>query len=106
MARRLLTDVNGTKTYFHGAVDGKGAIETEFNYSPHLERAKALHNAGHFRTGMGDRHAASIPITVLQAWALKRGKTFMDVMQDQGLMGQFLADPDNDYWLIDKKAAK
>lgn len=102
MARRILTQIGSTTTYFHDDVDGKGAIETVADVTPTLEKAKALHNAGRVRTGMGDRHVASIPIPVIEAWARKQNMKFMDVMQDQRLFSRFLADPDNGHFVIDK----
>ena len=102
MARHILSKVGNTTTYFHDSVDGKGAIETVADVTPSLERAKALHNAGRVRTGMGNRHVASIPVPVIEAWARKRGLMFRDVMQNQDLFSRFLSDPDNGYFIIDK----
>lgn len=101
MAKRLLSINGATATYLHDEQDGRQAIETVADVSRELERAKALHNAGRTRTGMGDRHVASIPITVIDAWARRIGKCFQDVIQDQRLMGRFLADPDHRYFVID-----
>ena len=101
MSRRLLRFNGYSATYLHSEQDGKCAIETVEDVSRVVERAKALHNQGLNRTGMGDRHVASIPVTVLDAWARRIGKRFQDVMQDQGLMSRFLADPDHRYFVID-----
>ena len=106
MARILLSEVGNTKTYFHTEVEGKGAIEKVSDVTPTLEKAKALHNAGRVRTGMGDRHVASIPVPVIDAWARKHGKVFADVMQDQSLFSQFLGDPDNGHFIIDKASVR
>ncbi|MBY4947002.1 hypothetical protein K6V92_10265 [Cupriavidus respiraculi] len=105
MTKRLLTS-GISNTFLHEEQDGKFAIETVADVEPVIERAKALHNMGLNRTGMGDRHVASIPIIVLDAWARKRGLTFQNVMQDQAVMSQFLADPDHAYFIIDKASAK
>jgi hypothetical protein len=102
MSKRLLTFDGITATYLHEQQDGRCAIETVEDVSRIVERAKARHNLGLTRTGMGDRHVASIPIAVLDAWARRQGKTFQDVMQDQQLMTRFLQDPDNGYFIIDK----
>lgn len=102
MGKRLLSFNGATATYLHDEQDGRQAIETVENVSHVVERAKALHNAGRTRTGMGDRHVASIPITVLDAWARQIGKKYQDVMQDQALMTRFLRDPANGYFIIDK----
>lgn len=102
MSKRLLTFNGATATYLHEEQDGKCVIETVENVSHIVERAKALHNQGLTRTGMGDRHVASIPITVLDAWARRIGKKYQDVMQDHALMTRFLRDPANGYFIIDK----
>jgi hypothetical protein len=102
MAKRLLSFNGATATYLHDEQDGKQAIETVENVSHIVERAKALHNQGLTRTRMGDRHVASIPITVLDAWARARGKNYEHVMKDPQLMDRFLRDPDNSYFVIDK----
>lgn len=101
MAKRILSINGATTTFLHDEQDGRQAIETVADVSRELERAKALHNAGRTRTGMGDRHVASIPITVLDAWARRIGKCFQDVMQDPRLMDRFLRDPDHRYFVID-----
>lgn len=102
MSKRLLTFNGYSATFMHTEQDGKCAIETVEDVSRIVERAKALHNQGFTRTGMGDRHVASIPVTVLDAWARRIGKRFQDVMQAQQLMSRFLADPDHSYFVIDK----
>lgn len=101
MSKQLLTFDGTAATYLHREQDGKCAIETVEDVSRVVERAKERHNLGLTRTGMGDRHVASIPVTVLDAWARRIGKRFQDVMQDQALMGRFLADPDHRYFVID-----
>jgi len=101
MGKQLINFNGAAATYLHDEQDGKRVIETVSNVSAVLERAKALHNEGFHRTGMGDSHTASIPITVLDAWARARGKTFGDVMNDDDLMTRFLRDPDNSYFVID-----
>lgn len=105
MTRRLLSSGIST-TFLHEEQDGKFAIESVADVEPVIERAKALHNAGRTRTGMGDRHVASIPIIVLDAWARKQGLTFQNVMQDQSLMTRFLQDPDHSYFVIDKASVR
>lgn len=102
MGKQLLTFDGITATYLHDNQDGKQAIETVEDVSRIVERAKARHNQGLTRTGMGDRHVASIPVSVLDAWARRLNKTFQDVMRDQQLMTRFLQDSDNGYFIIDK----
>lgn len=105
MSKRFLTG-GISSVFLHEEQDGKVAIETVTDVEPVIERAKALHNAGRTKTGMGDRHVASVPIAVLDAWARKRGLLFQNVMQDQSLMTQFLQDPDHSYFIIDKASVK
>jgi hypothetical protein len=102
MAKKILSAGYGTVTYMHDEQDGKVAIETVSDVTQVLERAKALHNEGRTRTHMGDRHVASIDVTVLDAWARRIGKRFGDVMRDDKLMDRFLQDPAHSYFVIDK----
>lgn len=102
MGKRLLSFDGTTATYLHDAQDGRQAIETVEDVTPILERAKARHNMGLTRTGMGDRVVAEIPVRVLDAWARQHGKRFEDVMRDESLMTRFLRDPANGYFIIDK----
>lgn len=102
MSKRLISVSGSTATFLHDEQDGKQVIQTVTNVEPVVERAKALHNQGLTRTGMGDRHVASIPITVIDAWARSRGKKYQDVMQDEHLFTAFLRDPAHSYFIIDK----
>ncbi|WP_354686683.1 hypothetical protein [Cupriavidus necator] len=105
MSRTLIS--RGVSNLFaHREQDGKIAFESVQDVEPVIERAKALHNGGFNRTKMGDRHVASIPIIVLDAWAKKQGKSFRDVMQDQRLMTRFLQDPDHSHFVIDKASVR
>ena len=102
MAGQILTATANAVTRFHADGD-KFHIQTTADVEPVLERAKALHNEGHTKRG-NDRHLASIPIVVLNAWAVKRGVTFDAVMQDISLLKEFLNDPDNGHFRVDKGA--
>jgi len=102
MSKQLLSFNGYSATFLHKEQDGKVAIQTVEDVTPALERAKERHNLGLTRTGMGDRHVASIPITVLDAWARALGKKYQDVMQDEQLLTRFLRDPANGYFIIDK----
>jgi hypothetical protein len=106
MGKQLVSFNGVTATYMHEEQDGRVAFETVADVTPILERAKALHNEGFNRTGMGDRHVASLPIPVIDAWARARGKRFADVMQDDNLFTLFLQDPDNSGFIIDKASVK
>lgn len=91
---RLLTADAGSVTRFHDEGD-RFVISKQTDVEPTLEAAKARHREGLTTTGMGDKHVASIPVPVLDAWARRRGLTFGDVVREQRLMQQFLEDPDN-----------
>ncbi len=89
---------------FHDLGNGGFAIQTTTDVTKTVENAIARHREGFQTTGMGDKHVASIPVPVLDAWARARGKTYGDVMRDDKLMKQFLEDPDNGDFRIWKGA--
>ena len=95
MQTRILSHNDKSRALWHDHGDGTVTIQQVADVTAGVERAKALHNEGAHTTGMGDKHVASIPIPVLTEWAARRGKTFADVVQDAGLIKQFLQDPDN-----------
>ena len=103
MSGKILSVTPNAVTRFHDD-DGKFHIQTTADVEPVLERVKALHNEGFDRTRGGDRHLASIPIVVLNAWAVKRGVTYDAVMQDISLLKEFLNDPDNSGFRVSKGA--
>ena len=100
---KILSVEPGKVTRYHEDGD-KFHIQTTADVEPVLERAKALHNEGLDKTGGGDHHLASIPIVVLNAWAIKRGVTFDAVMQNISLLREFLNDPDNSQFRVHKGA--
>lgn len=100
MQTQILSASSTSRTLLHQHGDGTSTVQQTADVTDAVERAKALHNAGAHQTGMGDKHVASIPVPVLAEWAQKRGKAFSDVMQDDGLMKQFLEDPDNGVFRI------
>ena len=106
MAKRFLANTGSSTLLFHDEQDGKIAIESVADVEPVIERAKALHNEGFTRTQGGQRHVASIPIIVLDAWAKKQGLCYGNVMRDQKLMDRFLADPAHSYFIIDKASVR
>ncbi|WLW64306.1 hypothetical protein RA224_13015 [Achromobacter aegrifaciens] len=103
MSARILTAERGRVTRFLEA-DGRYGIETTADVEPVLEHAKALHNEGRQHAPNGDQHLARIHITVLNAWAQRRGVTFADVMNDVRLLEEFLRDPDNAHFRVNKDA--
>lgn len=105
MSRTLISQ-GISSLFLHKEQDGKIGFESVQDVEPIVERAKALHNAGRTKTRMGDRHVASIPIIVIDAWAKKQGLTFRDVMQDKSLFGRCLADPAHSNFIIDKASVQ
>lgn len=97
---RVLDSSTHSKTLWHDNTDGSVTIQKVSDVTDAVERAKALHNEGYHSTGMGDKHAAAVPIPVLVEWLQKRGKTFADWAQDRSLAKQFLEDPDNGVFRI------
>lgn len=70
-------------------------ISESTDVSAALRRNEQLRQAGATKTKMGDHFAASIPITLLQEYALKKGlPSWHAVAQDDRLLDQFLNDPD------------
>jgi hypothetical protein len=101
MGKQLISVSGGTALYLHDEQDGKRALESVTDVSAIAERAKARHNEGLHRTGMGDSHTASIPMELLKSWAARIGKTWSDVLDDPKLMDRFLQDPDHKFFIID-----
>ena len=95
MQKRILSNNGHSQSIWHDHGDGRVTVQQVTDVTAAVERAKGLHNIGAHTTGMGDKHVASVPIPVLTAWAQERGKTYADVLQDSGLLKQFLEDPDN-----------
>lgn len=82
-------------TLWHGHPDGTVTVEQRADVQPIREIVHALDVAGADATPSGDKHVAEVPVIVLQEWARERGKTYADMMQNDGLMREFLTDPAN-----------
>jgi len=100
MQSQILSLTDRAQTVLHSHADGTATVQQVSDVSDAIARAQALQKEGFHQTGTGDKHVASIPIPLLTEWAQKRGKTFADVMQDDGLMKAFLEDPDNSFCRI------
>jgi hypothetical protein len=72
--------------------DGSGVILQSTDVSAALRRNERLRSAGATKTKDGDHFAASIPIDLLNAWAMKRGTTWEIVAADNKMLDQFLAE--------------
>lgn len=70
-------------------------ISESTDVSAAMRRNEQLRQAGATKTKMGDHFAASIPLSLLQEWAHKKGlPSWHAVAQDDKLLDQFLNDPD------------
>lgn len=87
-------------TTWHDNHDGTVTLQQATDVEPVVEEAKARHNEGLHTTRRGQKHVASIPVVVLQAWCAKQGLNYADAMQDQGVLKRFLEDPDNRHFRI------
>lgn len=80
---RLTMDVHG---------DDSGLIVQSTDVSGALARNAALRSAGMTKTEDGDHFAASIPLDLLQAWAVQRGTSWEVVAKDDKMLDRFLAE--------------
>jgi len=74
----------------HG--DGSGVIVQSTDVSDALRRNEQLRRDGVTKTKDGDHYAASIPLDLLNEWAMKRGITWEIVAADDKLLNLFLAE--------------
>lgn len=72
--------------------DGGGVIVQSTDVSSALARNDALRRAGATKTKGGDHFAASIPIDLLNAWAMERGTTWDVVASDNKMLDRFLSE--------------
>lgn len=72
--------------------DGSGVILQSTDVSAALRRNERLRSTGATKTKGGDHYAASIPIDLLNEWAMKRGITWEIVAADNKMLDQFLAE--------------
>lgn len=76
----------------HENGDGSGLIVQSTDVTAALARNEELRRAGMTKTQDGDHFAASIPLDLLNAWAMKRGITWEVVAADDKLLDAFLAE--------------
>lgn len=101
MSKQILSLSQGTTSYFLNNGE-QTALHTVADVEPIIDLATRLRNEGHTRAANGDRHLAEIPIIVLNQWAIERGTTFDAVMKDVRLLKEFMRDPANSAFRIDK----
>jgi hypothetical protein len=73
--------------------DGKMFIGRSQDCTPIAEYAKAMHNSGN-HGGKEMRHAAKIPLVIIETYMNVHGVTFQEVMNDEKHFRQMLNDPD------------
>lgn len=84
---------NAVRTSFAEA-DGKLFIGQSQDCTPIAEHAQALHKAGEF--GSSDmKHAASIPMVILEKYMNEHGVTYAELMGNPVHMRRICNDPDN-----------
>lgn len=88
----LLDATANSRLTMHEHGDGSGVIVQSTDVSAALARNEALRRAGATKTHDGDHYAASIPIDLLNEWAMKRGTTWEVVAREDKLLDQFLAE--------------
>ena len=89
----FLLDANATsRLTMHEYGDGGGVIVQSTDVSAALRRNEQLRQAGATKTHDGDHFAASIPIDLLNAWAMERGTTWDVVASDNKMLDRFLAE--------------
>lgn len=91
MSFLLDATANSTLT-MHEHGDGTGMIVQSTDVSAAMRRNEQLRRHGMTKTNDGDHYAASIPLDLLNEWAMKRGITWEIVAADDKLLDQFLAE--------------
>ena len=76
----------------HENADGSGVIVQSTDVSGALRRNEQLRSHGMTTTPDGDHFAASIPIDLLNAWAMERGTTWEVVANDHKMLDRFLSE--------------
>ena len=88
----LLDATANSRLTMHEYGDGSGMIVQSTDISGAMRRNAELRRAGTTKTKDGDHYAASIPLDLLNEWAMKRGTSWEIVAGDDKLLDQFLAE--------------
>lgn len=88
----MLIDATATSRLTMHEHDGSTTICQSTDVSAALARNEQLRRAGMTKTEGGDHFAASIPIDLLQAWAVKRGTSWEVVAGDDKMLDRFLSE--------------
>lgn len=92
MIEHLLDATANSRLTMHEHGDGSGVIVQSTDVSGAMRRNERLRSAGATKTRDGDHFAASIPIDLLQAWALARGTSWEVVASDNKMLDRFLSE--------------
>ena len=85
-----MSDLKSTGLFFE---DGKAHHVESQDVEPVLLHAQYLRETN--QTGDGDmRHAAKIPLAVMEEWRKKRGISFHEMMGNQAIASAFLNSPE------------
>ena len=88
----ILEATANSRLTMHDHGDGSGVIVQSTDVSAALRRNEQLRQAGATKTRGGDHYAASIPIDLLNEWAMKRSTTWEVVAADNKMLDAFLAE--------------
>lgn len=88
----ILDATANSRLTMHEHGDGSGMIVQSTDVSGALARNEELRRAGMTKTADGDHFAASIPLDLLNEWAMKRGITWEVVAADDKMLDTFLAE--------------
>lgn len=89
-------------TSFHEQ-DGRLIIANSQDCTPIAEYAKAQHNAG-FHGSSEVKHAARIPLVIVEKYCNDNGVTFTEFMTNRAHMKRIVQDPANAHFRIWKGA--
>lgn len=96
--KTVVNNGDGTQTVV-ALQDGDLITGTVQDCTPILERTKALHNEG-YHGGSDMRHAASLPMVLVEKYCNERGITFADFMRGREHIKAMLNDPALSYFRI------
>lgn len=86
------------KTSLH-VEEGNFISQTSQDCTPIAEFAKAQHNAG-YHGSSEVKHAASIPLVIVEKYCNDNGVSFADFMADQTHIKRLVNNPDNSMFRI------
>lgn len=88
----LLDATANSRLTMHEHGDGTGVIVQSTDVSGAMRRNEQLRQAGATKTRGGDHFAASVPIDLLNSWAMERGTTWEVALADDKMLDRFLSE--------------